>query len=682
MKRLWGWQGLGIAVLLTAGVAGAQSYTSMRVLDHGTVQGMASQVDCTGTGVACTVNPTGVKWTLNANVPPATANTLGGIIPGQGLSMGGNYLNVTAASNTLLGGIKVGSGLSMSASNVLSTIGTGSPGGVAGDLQVNSGSGGFSPYAGGACSAGNYVSAINTPGNLTCSVPPGTYTLPAATNTLLGGLYFSSAYAPGGVIYSTNTALGVNVPGTAGQALKSGGSGAPVWDWVSATNELVGIVQYVNGGTGSSAPPTAGGVAYGAGTQINVSAAGTAGWLLNSTGASAPNWINPGTLNVASAASANALNGVLPIANGGTGSSATPANGGIAYGAPGQILFNATGTNGYLLYSGAGGAPGWVNPSALNVNSATSAATANSVLASNISGVVPVSSGGTNSIAVPINGGVAYGTGAGGYAFTNAGTSGQVLVSSGAAAPAWSSTVTPPSTTSILKGNGGGGFATYAGGSCAANSAVTLVGADGALTCNTHTLGGSPTNGGAVYGTGTALAITAAGTAGQVLTSNGAAAPSWSAAVATPPRVSLSSDFTTTNTTGAAITGLSWTPPSMANSSCFCVFKIKSSATTLGGKFQVLGGGGNLATGVAEYKWMSALGTSPSTPGTQATLSVDLTSSTMPFAGPTTGFTTYSFFYLRGQMTNGTVPGPWQVWGGPSSAGTLTVAAGSYCDYW
>jgi hypothetical protein len=38
----------------------------------------------------------------------------------------------------------------------------------------------------------------------------------------------------------------------------------------------------------------------------------------------------------------------------------------------------------------------------------------------------------------------------------------------------------------------------------------------------------TPTAGGAVYGTGTAYAITAAGTAGQVLTSTGTTAPTWS----------------------------------------------------------------------------------------------------------------------------------------------------------
>lgn len=42
----------------------------------------------------------------------------------------------------------------------------------------------------------------------------------------------------------------------------------------------------------------------------------------------------------------------------------------------------------------------------------------------------------------------------------------------------------------------------------------------------------TPTNGGVGYGTGTAHAYTAAGTAGKVLTSNGAAAPTWEDTVA------------------------------------------------------------------------------------------------------------------------------------------------------
>lgn len=54
-------------------------------------------------------------------------------------------------------------------------------------------------------------------------------------------------------------------------------------------------------------------------------------------------------------------------------------------------------------------------------------------------------------------------------------------------------------------------------------------------------------NGGAVYSTGSALAVTAAGTAGQVLTSNGAAAPMWADAAA------ISRGTAVASTSGTAI---------------------------------------------------------------------------------------------------------------------------------
>jgi hypothetical protein len=55
----------------------------------------------------------------------------------------------------------------------------------------------------------------------------------------------------------------------------------------------------------------------------------------------------------------------------------------------------------------------------------------------------------------------------------------------------------------------------------------------------------TPTAGGAAYGTGTAYAFTAAGTTGQVLTSNGASAPTWQTATA----YATVTDDTTTNGT-------------------------------------------------------------------------------------------------------------------------------------
>lgn len=51
-------------------------------------------------------------------------------------------------------------------------------------------------------------------------------------------------------------------------------------------------------------------------------------------------------------------------------------------------------------------------------------------------GTLPVANGGTNATATPTAGAVAYGTGTA-YAFTSAGTSGQVLTSAGSGAPTW-----------------------------------------------------------------------------------------------------------------------------------------------------------------------------------------------------------------------------------------------------
>lgn len=58
-------------------------------------------------------------------------------------------------------------------------------------------------------------------------------------------------------------------------------------------------------------------------------------------------------------------------------------------------------------------------------------------LATHVSGTLPIANGGTNSTTTPTAGAVAFGTGTA-YSFTAAGTSGQVLTSSGSGTPVWS----------------------------------------------------------------------------------------------------------------------------------------------------------------------------------------------------------------------------------------------------
>jgi len=54
-----------------------------------------------------------------------------------------------------------------------------------------------------------------------------------------------------------------------------------------------GLLPIANGGTNSSATATSGGVGYGTGTAHAYTAAGTAGQLLQSNGASPPTWVAP-----------------------------------------------------------------------------------------------------------------------------------------------------------------------------------------------------------------------------------------------------------------------------------------------------------------------------------------------------------------------------------------------------
>lgn len=84
---------------------------------------------------------------------------------------------------------------------------------------------------------------------------------------------------------------------------------------IDLTTKVTGILPYANGGTGTNAAPTAGGVIYGNGTARLASAAGTTGQVLVSGGTGSPTW----TTNI----SGNAANvtGVVAVANGGTGAS-------------------------------------------------------------------------------------------------------------------------------------------------------------------------------------------------------------------------------------------------------------------------------------------------------------------------------------------------------------------------
>ena len=184
----------------------------------------------------------------------------------------------------------------------------------------------------------------------------------------------------------------------------------------------------------------------GSGTVTSVSSSSTTGLTLTTT--------NPTTTP------AIALAGTLNITNGGTGQTTASAafNALSPTTAIGDMIYSNTVTNDTRLAIGStgqvltvvAGVPAWAAPatngtvtsvstsstvSGLTLTTTTPTTTPAIVLA----GTVGLTSGGTNANLTAVNGAVVYST-ASALALTAAGTSGQVLTSTGAGAPVWSST--------------------------------------------------------------------------------------------------------------------------------------------------------------------------------------------------------------------------------------------------
>ena len=90
--------------------------------------------------------------------------------------------------------------------------------------------------------------------------------------------------------FVTATSFSSALPGQAGNADKfvtTDGTNAS-WSYVPLTTGVSGVLPVANGGTNGTAAPTAGAVPYGTGTAYAFTAAGTAGQVLLSNGASAP----------------------------------------------------------------------------------------------------------------------------------------------------------------------------------------------------------------------------------------------------------------------------------------------------------------------------------------------------------------------------------------------------------
>jgi len=219
----------------------------------------------------------------------------------------------------------------------------------------------------------------------------------------------------------------------------------------------------------------------------------------------------------------------IPAANisGAVGSATNLAggsNGTIPYqSASGTTQMLAVGTAGQVLTSAGAAAPTWSAPAATGVTSV--AATVPSIFS--IAGS-PITSTGTlamtySGTALPIANG---GTGTTSTTFANLTTNVTGTLPTAIGGTGTTSTTFANLTTNVTGtlpiANGGTGTTSTTFANLTTNVTGTLPIANGG-TNSTATA----TAGGAGYGTGTALAYTAAGTSGQLLQSNGASAPTW-----------------------------------------------------------------------------------------------------------------------------------------------------------
>lgn len=165
----------------------------------------------------------------------------------------------------------------------------------------------------------------------------------------------------------------------------------------------------------------------------------------------------------------------VPVNRGGTGLTSGTSGGVLAFTATGTLASStALAANAIVIGGGAGAAPtttttgtGVITAIGANTNSASG------IPVLNASGLLAIAQGGTNSSGTATAGGVGYGTGTA-YAFTSAGTAGQVLQSNGASAPSWVNASTGTVTAvSVASANGFAG--TSSGGATPALTLTTSI---------------------------------------------------------------------------------------------------------------------------------------------------------------------------------------------------------------
>jgi hypothetical protein len=245
----------------------------------------------------------GTAWTIVTTGSTSAVNSVSGTT--NRVSLGGTATDPIVDISSAYAG--------QNSITTVGTIGTGTwngsvigsayggAGTVSGILKAN-GTGTVS-----AASAGDYPTLNqNTTGSaatLTTSrnIHGGSFNGSADVTNIISAVYGGTGngtYTTGDLLFaSASTTLSKLAGVASGNVLLSGGVGtAPAWGKVGLTTHVSGLLPIANGGTNSTATPTAGAVAYGNGTAYQFSAAGNVGQVLISNGTGAPAWTDGGAM--------------------------------------------------------------------------------------------------------------------------------------------------------------------------------------------------------------------------------------------------------------------------------------------------------------------------------------------------------------------------------------------------
>jgi hypothetical protein len=209
-----------------------------------------------------------------------------------------------------------------------------------------------------------------------------------------------------------------------------------LYNLYTITGSGTGFISVTGGGTGLGTIPTDGQLLIGNGTGYTLNTLGAGSGISVANGSGTITVANDGVLSfsggttgltpVAAAVGVVVLDGTLIAANGGTGF-ASYAVGDLLYADTTTTLAKLAdvATGNALISGGVDTAPSWGKIG----------------LTTHVDGVLPIANGGTNSTDTPTAYGVSYGTGTA-YAFTAAGTTGQILTATTGSAPTWAAPAT------------------------------------------------------------------------------------------------------------------------------------------------------------------------------------------------------------------------------------------------